>query len=104
MNFFVPGTPGAQAEVAYQLLIESAKEQLRTTITPKRIHSLSYVHDKHRLRVTVGDQHPEHHRFKVLAILESQPHIVMTQDPDGKPGPTIMVTTAEITAITEFEA
>jgi hypothetical protein len=104
MKFFVPGVSDAQAEVAYQALFEAAKDQLRTTITPKRIYSLRYLHDKRRLRAVVGEVHPEHPRYKILAILESQPYIVMTQGPDGKHGPTIMINSAEITEAIEFEA
>ena len=103
MKFFVPGFNDGQAETAYQSLFDSAKEQLRTAITPRRIFSLQYVHDKHVLKVVVGETHPDHPRNTVLAILESQPHIVMTKNTNGRPGPTIMVASHEITDVTEFD-
>jgi hypothetical protein len=102
MKFFVPGVSSARTEATYQELFEAAKSQLRTSITPKRIFSLRYIHDKRTRVVTVGETHPEYHRYRILAILESQPHIVLTQDRGGKAGPTFMVNTTEITEVVEF--
>jgi hypothetical protein len=103
VKFFVPGVPSTEAEAAYRALCDSAKEQLRTQITSKRIMSLRYVHDKRTLRLEVGEVHPEQYRYRVVAILESQPHIVMTQGSEGHSGPTFMVNSSEITDVTEFD-
>jgi hypothetical protein len=103
VKFFVPGVPDTQAELAYRSLSDAAKVQLRTVITPKRIYSLDYLHAKRRVRVVVGEVHPEHVRYRILAILESHPHIVVTQGRDGGDGPTILVSNAEVTEMTEFE-
>jgi hypothetical protein len=103
MRFFVPGISNPQAEAAYRALYEAAKDQLRTPITAKRILSLNYVHDKQAVCVRVGEAHPEQYRYRVVAILESRPFIVMTQSLTGSPGPTYMVNSAEITEVTEFE-
>jgi hypothetical protein len=103
MKFFIPGIPTQQAETTYRSLYDTAKEQLRTPITEKRIFSLRYIHDKRPVSVVVGESHPHHPRYLILAILESQPHIVMTQSKDGKHGPTIMVANTEITDVVEFD-
>src|SRR5690242_6655494 len=103
MKFFMPGIDAAQAETAYKSLYDAAKEQLRTPISSRRIFSLRYIHDKRPLNVVVGESHPHHPRYLIMAILESQPHIIMTQGPDGRHGPTIMVANAEITDVVDFE-
>lgn len=104
MKFFIPGVPDSETETTYQGLIDAAKDQLRTAIVPKRIRSINYVHDKRRRALTVGDQLPEHHRYIVMAILESQTYIVLTQAHDGKRGPIIMVSTPEVTEVEEFSS
>jgi hypothetical protein len=86
-----------------ELLGKTAREQLRTAITPKRIRSLKYVHDKRIVAIEVGAAHPAHPRYTILAIFESQPHIVVTQASTGQPGPTIIVASNEITELTEFD-
>lgn len=103
MKFFIPGVPDAHVETAYQSLFDAAKDQMRTPITPKRIYSLDYSHDKRRLRATVGESHPEHSKYRIVAILESQPHMVMTQGLGGGHGPIILVNSSEITEVTEFD-
>lgn len=103
MKFFVPGITNAHAETAYSTLFDGAKDQLRTPITEKRIYSLRYTHDKRQVSVVVGESHPHHPKYQVLAILESHPHIVLTRDRAGKHGPTIMVANAEITEVVEFD-
>ncbi len=102
MRFFIPGIPDHEAVAAYDALSLSAHDQLRTSITPKRIYSLKYIHDKHPITVRVGESHPDHTRYNIIAIFESQPHIVITQTAAGQPGPTIMVASHEITEIVEF--
>jgi len=103
MKFFIPGVPDHGVEAAYQALYDTAKAQLRTPITPRRIFRLEYVHDKRNRHLAVGEAHPEHHRYQILAILESKPYIVMTRDLSGEIGPTFMVNGTEITDVTEFE-
>ena len=103
MKFFVPEIPNSHAELAYKSLADSAKSQMRIAITPKRIYGLRYVHDRRPVRVVVGGSHPEHPGYMILAILESQPHIVMAQSLRGGSDLTILVNTAEITEVTEFD-
>jgi hypothetical protein len=102
MKFFVPGIVASQSEAAYEALFKTAREQLRVPITPKRIYRLEYVHDKRRITIQVGEFHPAHPRYIILAILESRPHIVITRTATAEPGPTIMVASNEITEIIEF--
>ena len=103
MKFFVPGTSAAHSETAYRTLFDAAKDQLRTPISEKRIFSLRYIHDKRTVSIEVGEPHPHHPKYQILAILESHPHIVLTRDRLGKHGPTIMVANAEITEVVEFD-
>lgn len=102
MKFFVPDTADSLSEATYKALFTSAREQLRTSITPKRIYRLEYIHDKHQIAVQVGGTHPDHPHYTIVAILESQPHIVMTRTSAGQPGPTIMIASHEVTEVVEF--
>jgi hypothetical protein len=103
MKFFIPGVQRAQSEAVYKALFDTAKDQLRTPISPKRILSVRYIHDKREVVLKIGEPHPQNYRYVVMAIFESQPHIVVTQSSSAKPGPTFMVNSAEITEVTEFE-
>jgi hypothetical protein len=103
VKFFIPGIPDTQTETTYKSLYDAAKDQLRTPITDKRVFSLRYIHDKRAVNVVVGEAHPHHPNFVILAILESQPLIVVTQARNGQSGPTIMITNAEVTDMVEFD-
>lgn len=89
---------------SYEALVASAHDQLRLKITDKKIQSITYLHDKRRWHVEVGQSHPEYRRYTVVAIFESTSYIVMTQGPTGQPGLTVMVNSAEITDITEVSS
>jgi hypothetical protein len=103
MKFFVPEVPDSHAEVAYTSLSDAAKSQMKTTIAPKRIYGLTYVHNKRQFGLVVGGPHPEHLGYMVVAILESQPYIVIAKSTRGGSGITILVNNTEVTEVTEFE-
>lgn len=105
MKFFVPGVKPSQAQDHYDNLVAVAKEQMRWTITPRRIRELEYVHDKRRYTLTVGAIEPMSKRYEVCAILDSNTYMVVTRDKySGQPGITIMVAKDEVTREEEFSA
>ena len=103
MKFFVPEVPQAQVEHAYSSYIDAAKSQMKTAITPKRIYGLKYIHDKRQRHLVVGGSHPEHLGHIIMAILESQPYMVVTQSLRGGGGLTVLVSGSEVTETIEFE-
>lgn len=103
MKFFMPQVAEPQVETVYQSLVEAAKSQMKITITPRRIYGLNYVHDKRTLRLVVGGAHPEHLGHIILAILESNPYMVVTHSLRGGGGLTILVNGSEVTETVEFD-
>src|SRR5882672_1521269 len=104
MEFFIPQTPnGESAEVAYAGIVDSLKDQLRWTITPRRIFGLKYVHDKKTCSVKVGQLGGQGDRYMILAIFESNHYIVYTRGAaSGGTGTTILVNKDEVTSIEDF--
>lgn len=91
-------------EAVYAGITDSLKEQLRWPITPRRIRSLDYIHDKKRCRVEVGQLESQENRYRILAIFESNHYIVFTRADDGGHGVTILVNKDEVTAVEDFRA
>ena len=102
MKFFIPELEPTQYEEAYRNMRDAVHDQMRTTITERRIRSISYLHDKKRYVATVGETMPKQDRFEVMAIYESKPYVIFTRTKSGGQGVTILVNQDEITDIEEF--
>jgi hypothetical protein len=102
MQFFVPQFPETQHEQAYASFLEVVKDQMRTKVTDRRIHSIKYVHDRKRYTARVGEPDPQQGRFEVLAIFESTPFAVISRTRSGKDSVMILVNSAEIEEVEEF--
>lgn len=102
MKFTVPGAKPADAEAAYQAIIDEVKDQLRIPIGTRRIASIRYLHDKRRYLAKVGGLDPQQGRYQVVAILEAKPHIIYTRTEAGGQGLTMLVNSDEITEIIDF--
>lgn len=102
MKFFIPKTTPAQAERLYTEMFESIKDQLRWTITPRRIYSLKYTHDKKACSAEVGTLERQGYRYIIQAIFESNHYVVFTQAPDGGQGIKILINKDEVTSIEDF--
>jgi hypothetical protein len=103
LKCFIPQVPRTKYEETYEEIAKSVKEQMRTSITPRRIYSLDYVHDKKRCHAEVGMVDPQQGRYEVVAIFESKPYIVYTRSANGSHGLTILVSGDEITTIKDFD-
>ena len=86
----------------YDGMAVALKDQLRTTITDRRIFSLRYTHDKKKRQLQVGQLEQQEKRYEVMAIFESSPYIVFTQAKGGDHGITILVNKDEVTDIEDF--
>ena len=104
MKFFLPSTRGAQAEIAYAEIVELMRKQLRWPITPRRIRSLEYTHDKRKYALEVGELDGQEGRYIVTAILESSQYIAYTRSPSGEPGVIILVSPDDVTLVEDFES
>jgi hypothetical protein len=102
VQFFVPLSGTGDEEAVYQAIIKSVESQMRWRIADRRIYKLSYLHDKKRYRVQVGDKDPVEDRYEVMAILESSVYIIYSRAIDGNHGMTIMVNKTEVTEVIEF--
>lgn len=103
MKFFVPFTKPGKAQEMWESIAKVLKTQFKIPISARRIYSLSYIHDKKPYHLQVGELDQQEQRFKVLAIFESKPYIVFTRAASGGPGPIILVSPDEVTAIEDFE-
>ena len=104
MRFFIPAVKPADYETHYASRVASVKDQMRWTITPRRIYCLEYTHDKQQFELKVGEIENAGRDYEVEAILESNSYVVLARDILGGPGLTIMVDKSEITHIEDFEA
>lgn len=102
MKFFVPQAKPAEYEASYAAITKIVSEQLKTPITPRRIFSLDYVHDKKKCRLEVGNLDLQG-RYEIIAIFESKPYIIYTRTHSGQGGITILVNGDEITTVEDFE-
>lgn len=103
MKFFIPHTKKAETEGAYQGMAEALKNQFRMPIDERRIFSLSYINSRKKWHAQVGQMEEQEGRYKILAIFESKPYIVVTQAKNGDQGLTILVDKTEVTAVEEFD-
>lgn len=103
MKFFVPGYTKGKAEAGYNDLLEHIKDQLRTPITPRRIFSISYTHDKKPYHIEVGKFEQQENRYEVVAIFESSVFIAMTRNKTGVQGIKILVSKDEVTDVKDFD-
>ena len=103
MKLFLPDTTPADTAEAYRLIVERLKQQFKLPITGRQIHALSYVNNKRKWTLRVGELADQEERFTVVAIVESKTYIAVTQDALGKPGVLIMVNPDEVTEVIEFE-
>jgi hypothetical protein len=85
-------------------MIAAIKYQFNWKATERRILSLSYLHDRRKVVARVGEREQFEHHFEVVAIFEAGMYLVVTRLPNGKPGPTIVVNTAEVTEVVDFLA
>jgi hypothetical protein len=102
MRFFVPQARGPEQEQTYQSIIAALKDQLRWPISPRRIYSIQYHHDKKTYAAAVGTLEPLENRYEILAILESNFYLIFTRLPNGAHGVTILVSKDEILEIEDF--
>jgi hypothetical protein len=104
MKFFVPQSKRGQSEPSYQNLFDLLKDQLRMPLTPRRIFSIDYTHDKKQWHAEVGKLEQQERRYEILAIFESAGvYIIVTQAKNGNPGVKILVSKDEVTDVKDFD-
>jgi hypothetical protein len=85
-------------------MIAAIKYQFNWKATERRILSLSYTRDRRNIVARVGEREQFEHHFEVVGIFEAGMYLVVTRLPNGNPGPTIIVNTAEVTEVIDFLA
>ncbi len=103
MKFFIPNTKKAEHEAVYTDLAATLKDQLRITITNRKIFSISYTHDKREWYAEVGKLDQMGKKNEIVAIFEANPYIVFTKTKDGSRGITILVSKDEVHDVKDFE-
>lgn len=103
MKFFVPHAKRGQGAAARDAIASVVHDQMKISMSARRIHSLDYVHDKKAYRLEVGKLDQQENRYEVTAIFEAKPFIVATRAPGGGSGPTILVNPDEVTSIVDFD-
>lgn len=103
MKFYVPHAKRGHGADRREEIAKVIHDQLKIAMTPRRIQSIEYTHDKKKYRLEVGKPENQEHRYEVVAIFESKPFIVATRAKSGENGPTILVNADEITKIVDFD-
>jgi hypothetical protein len=101
MKFFVPQIKPHEAETAYASMRDVVKDQLRWSITERRIFGLKYTHDKKPVSIAVGELDGQSNRYTILAIFESGLYIAYAKAPNGA-GVTMLINKDEVTEVEEF--
>lgn len=101
-EFFVPHIPDAKAAAIHQGIAALVKDQLRLTMTTRRIYSLKYIQNKKRHTAVVGQIEEHERRYDILAIYEGPTYVVYTRATDGGAGLTILVNKDEIISVEDF--
>lgn len=104
MQFFIPKIKKSEIETVYSQMIDVIKDQLRLSISARKIFSITYIRDKKEWHSEVGKLHQQNDRYEVVAIFESRPYVICTRGRDGANGVTILVNKEEITAVNDFES
>ena len=102
VRFFIPSIKKSELESTYTDMIAAIKYQFNWKVTDRRIVSLTYLHDRRKVTARVGEPEQFEHHYVVVAIFEAGNYLVVTRSPNGKPGPTIVVNTAEGSEVVDF--
>lgn len=101
--FFIPHVKKRDYETNYEAMIAAIKYQLNWPVTPRRISSLTYIHDNKMITAKVGERERLEHTYEIVAIMEASLYIIVTRNAAGEAGPTILVNDKEVAKITDFK-
>ena len=104
VRFFIPSVKKSELESSYTDMIAAIKYQFNWKVSERRIQSLTYLHDRRKVVARVGEPEQFEHHYIVVAIFEAGMYLVVTRHPNGNPGPTIVVNTAEVSEVVDFLA
>jgi len=104
MQFFIPKMGPDNAEVFYAGIRTFLADQLGFSLTPRRVHRLSYTSNGQRQDVAVGKQIGTAHET-VFAILETPQSYLICTPQHGVTGlPPVQVKRKDVIELADFDS